>query len=222
MISDLEISRLSSGIYGSPSPLIQWDHFNDGMDSLGVCWGVKTIDGFDVVVFRGSTDILDWVRDLTVLADPFIHGGLGPVHPGFFESLPQTWESIKGVLKNPVIFAGHSLGAARADLMAGLAILDGYHPARTVVIGEPRPAFRELVDILAPYPRAAYRTVDEVRHWDGEEDPVTGVPLSLLVESYVHPSPLIDLPVSPLFPDLWGPLRLHHPELYLQGLANLK
>ena len=217
MISDLEILRFADAIYSGNSK-VQWDHYDTGADwsTDGVCWGIKTFKGFDVVALRGSASIIDWIRNSQAWTSPFNHKGLGPVHPGFFDGMEETWGEIKPLLKNPLILTGHSLGAARADILSGLAILDGVKPARVVVMGEPRPGFTQLRDIIWGCPRVSYRTVDKL----GKIDLVTTVPIAFPPEEYIHPTPMIDLLVVPNYLDYWGAFRLHHSELYLAGLET--
>src|ERR1019366_5991243 len=103
MLDDLTIGKLICGIYADGSaPPVQWDHFNDGDsdDRPYICWGIKTIQSWDVVVFRGSVTVLDWLRDLMAWVNPSMHDALGPVHPGFMEGMDETWKSIKPLIKN--------------------------------------------------------------------------------------------------------------------------
>jgi hypothetical protein len=227
LITDLEILKFADDIYYGQTKT-QWDTYDTGTDVYdpdtglfkkdtdGICWGLKTVSGFDVVAFRGSANILDWIRNAQGWTNPYVHKGLGPVHPGFMSGMEETWAEIKPLLKNPLILTGHSLGAARADILSGLAILDGVKPARVVLMGEPRPGFTQLRDLIWHVPRASYRNVDKL----GKIDLVTTVPIAFPPEEYVHPTPMIDLLVAPDYIDHWGAFRLHHSELYLAGLAT--
>jgi hypothetical protein len=95
--------------------------------------------------------------------------------------------------------------------------LEKIYPARTVVLGEPRPGFKQLSDLLAPYPRVSYRNRDIL----GRIDLVTTVPIVFPPEEYVHPSKLDDLIVVPDPLDKWGAFRLHHSWLYVKGLEDV-
>ena|SRR5437899_85560 len=93
-ITDTDIAELCVGIYAYPgSPPVTWDRFDDGEDSDQICWGIKVVDGCDVLVFRGSTTFEDWRRDFDAWANPFGHSKIGPVHPGFLLGSPKCLTS---------------------------------------------------------------------------------------------------------------------------------
>ena len=55
-MTDKDVADLCVGIYAYPGvPPVAWDRLDDGEDGDQICWGVKVVDGGDVVVFRGST-----------------------------------------------------------------------------------------------------------------------------------------------------------------------
>ena len=120
----LECSRLCRGIYAYPGDLpIAWD---ERLCTAGVEWGIK----FDTpgrqayVVFQGSKTPLDWIRDLIGFAPSVDHATFGPMWGGFLIGMEYAWGAIKPLLADvdEVIFTGHSLGAARADIAAAYAI----------------------------------------------------------------------------------------------------
>lgn len=122
-ITDLDIVNLIVGIYEYPgSAPVLWDHLDSGADDDGVYWGIKYLAGADVLIFRGSSDLEDWMRDLNCVARPFGDSKLGPVHPGFRLGMGDVVEEAKVVLRPgmPLIIGGHSLGAGRAAIAAGL------------------------------------------------------------------------------------------------------
>jgi len=104
-----------------------WDEFQV---TAGVCWGLKFQDKTAYVVFRGSDDKLDWLRDLTGIdhaAEGVVdHDKFGRMWDGFVIGMAETWKAIKPLLAglDAVVFTGHSLGAAHADVAAGLALLE--------------------------------------------------------------------------------------------------
>jgi len=53
--------------------------------------GVKVVGDCDVVVFRGSKTFEDWLPDFDVLANPFVHSKISPVHRGFL-GLDQVFQ----------------------------------------------------------------------------------------------------------------------------------
>ena len=52
MPSDAVLAALCASIYGITAP-VGFEHFDPGNDD-GVCWALKRLPGFDVVVFRGD------------------------------------------------------------------------------------------------------------------------------------------------------------------------
>jgi hypothetical protein len=69
MPSDAAIVALCAEIYQPPAIGGAFDYYDAGVDD-GICWAVKRLDGFDVVVFRGSVTRQDWLRDVQALAMP--------------------------------------------------------------------------------------------------------------------------------------------------------
>lgn len=121
----LECARLCNAIYGRlGEPLELWD---EGQATDGVVWGLKFDGNRAFVVFRGSVVFLDWIRDVAAF-DPnvTVHARFGRMWEGFLEGMEATWGAIKPLVAKAteVIFTGHSLGAARADVAAGYALLD--------------------------------------------------------------------------------------------------
>ncbi len=123
----LQCVRLCRAIYAYPGdPAPSWD---ERLDTAGVAWGVKFEGSRAYVAFRGSDDFLDWLRDLTGF-DParlLDHDAFGPMWDGFVVGMQETWAALKPLVADvaEVIFTGHSLGAARAGVAAGYAILMG-------------------------------------------------------------------------------------------------
>ncbi len=184
---DRDLAQLCRGLYAYPGDLpVSWDHLDYG-DGDGVCWAVKVLGDTDVLVFRGSVTLQDWLRDLGAWATPWGHDLLGPVHPGFFLGMEQVYAEVLTFLVpgRDVVVAGHSLGAARATLLTGMMCARGRAPAARVVFGEPKPGFARLQDLLLPVPARSYRNGDAVAH-----DVVTDVPFSFPPEDYVHPTAL--------------------------------
>lgn len=220
MISDLTLAQLCLTIYGLPGqPPFVWDHFDDGKDSDGICWGIKRFPEADVIALRGSVTLLDWLRDLDVWANPFGHRDLRRVHPGFQLGMPQVWEEAKPMVgSRPVIVTGHSLGAGRASILAGIMTLDGKAPFARVVFGEPRPGYPDFCAIIADVPGRSYVNRDDHGH-----DRVTDLPYWLPPLDYMHPSPLISVRAAPSeeATGLLGLFRYHHMPLYVQALGAL-
>ena len=145
MPSDAAIVALCAEIYRPSAIAGSFDHYDAGMDD-GICWALKRLDGFDVVIFRGSVTLWDWLRDFRALATP---SRIGHVHNGFHAGMEHMWADLKPLLSQPTIVAGHSLGAARADVLAALMTVDGVPPVARVVFGEPKPGLLDFARLIA-------------------------------------------------------------------------
>jgi hypothetical protein len=125
-----ECARLCRAIYAYPGdPPEPWDATST---TDGVVWAVRFEGDLAYVVFRGSDDLLDWLRDLTgldldvLIARVLRHETFGPMWDGFVLGMIDAWAAIKAQVQwhKEVVFTGHSLGAARADVAAGYALTD--------------------------------------------------------------------------------------------------
>jgi hypothetical protein len=181
-----------------------------------VVWGHRQIDGVNWVVFRGTSNFREWLLDLRAIANPFDHGILGPVHPGFYAGMEAVWRVVHETIPQPRILAGHSLGAARATILTGLAVASGEPPLARYGFGEPRAGFRALKDLIGGVPTWSFR--NKV----GEKvDPVTAVPITLALERYKHPVPLIDVSAAPAgWTPVFKSIALHNPWLYQLAVSQ--
>ena len=169
MVTEQDIAQLCLDIYTAQPG--QWDQLELPAD--GVAFGIKDFPEATALIFRGSVTLQDFLRDAEAIADPLSHGGLGPVHPGFFDGLSELWTRLKPKLTTkPCIVAGHSLGAARASLFTGLMVLDGKAPVRRLCFGEPRPGFPQAGSIIATVRSRSYRNANGRAH-----DLVTDAPV---------------------------------------------
>lgn len=225
-VTDKDCADLMMGIYAySGVAPVDWDHYDAGADD-GVCYGVKLIGGTPVIAFRGSTTPEDWLRDFDCVALPFNDAdGLGPVHPGFYLGLSRVLGEVRDFLSrfpsaahmghpNGPVITGHSLGAGRATLFAGLLKLSGVLPQRRVCFGEPKAGFAQLGAVIGDVTSVSYCAGDVAGH-----DLVTDVPFSFPPEAYVHPATLTSLVVTPPANDPWGIFRYHHMAGYQAALA---
>lgn len=116
----IQAVQLCAAIY---DPSSTWDKL---INTHGVVCGLKTVGNRVFVVFRGSDDILDWLRDITAIdvANIMAHAVFGQMWGGFLVGMPEVWAVIRPLLEGAteIIFTGHSLGAARADIATGYAL----------------------------------------------------------------------------------------------------
>lgn len=212
MPPDAVICGICAALYSPIALLEDWDHIDMGDDD-GVCWALKRLSGYDVVVFRGSITLQDWVRDLRAVAIPT---RIGHVHAGFYAGMEHVWTEMRPLLTQPVIVTGHSLGAARAGVLTALMVADGSPPVARVVFGEPKPGLLDLAGFIDDVPGRSYRNGDDLHH-----DMVCDVPLSFPPLQYVHPTPIVPVMCKPsgsLFEQL-GIFAWHHMELYQTALS---
>lgn len=218
---DAELADLCVALYGQiGAPPVQWDHLDPGEDD-NVCWALKKTDTADIIVLRGSVTVADWIHD--VEAEPTMiqrYEDLGPVHSGFAAGMPKMWNEAIPLLHHdrPTWITGHSLGAARAAILAGMMLIDGLAPGAAVRFGEPRPGFAPLAALLARRGvyQKAYRNAGTWGH-----DYVTDVPLVLPEFPYAHGCPLTDIDAPPSG-DLmlrYGLFAGHHMPLYAAALS---
>jgi len=113
----------------------------------GVWISLTRIDGDYVLVLRGSMTAEDWLRD--VVAIPDFHYQLGWCHQGFMNGMDDVFNAVRNATGGePCSFAGHSLGGARARLLAGLFVVNKLPVKNLCVFGSPKPAFPQLAEII--------------------------------------------------------------------------
>jgi hypothetical protein len=199
-VRDRDLAQLCAASYDDS---VKWDHVWAAED---VHVAHKATDEGDVLVLRGSVDATDWMRDLDAM--PVKHPLLGWCHGGFLRYMDLVMEEVMKVC-SPAFITGHSLGAARASILAGLVHCHGFSVKQRVVFGEPRPGFGQLATILSTSGMSlrSYRNCD---------DPVTEVPVAIEpLLPYQHASALIQLNAPGEGVD---PLKDHHIQLYVKGI----
>ena len=219
MLTDLDLAHLVQDLYDEGA-LTSAGRF----DVEGITGSLTQVGEDQVVIFRGSVTPQDWLRDFRGWPHQF--RSLGYCHEGFTEGMGKAadegwWGKLDGT--KPVYFAGHSLGAARACVAAGMWVTGGNPVEGLVTFGTPRPGFSKLAALLAPACKVNrwYRNGTEL-----DTDPVTLVPSLLdpfdhLKPLYVHPGEEIRVNEMPPLEDPWGPLRTHHMFLYTEGVRKL-
>lgn len=176
----------------------------DYIDDAGVWWGVVGDPEQETICFRGSVTAEDWWRDAH--AELVLLQGSALVHSGFVKGLRDISERIKGCTSQNRIITGHSLGAARAAIMAAMI-----GAARVVLFGCPRPGNQGLADALKDIPITSYKN---------RLDPVTDVPVPLLNFPYTHARPFTAVDGMVDYSLGW-PWNDHHIANYVAGLEKL-
>lgn len=209
--TDVDLVNLSARIYHDTSG---FDYIDVGTDD-GVYFGLKKLDDYDVIVFRGSIAALDWWRDLR--AEPCETRNIGTVHSGFYAGMEKMWAEVKPMLTKPVVVTGHSLGAARADILCALMAADKCPPVYAAMFGEPRPGLPDFARVIKDVPRTVYRNTTSWGH-----DHVCDVPLRLFGKlDFVHPKIMTDVSAEPSgdLVQKYGLFSLHHIDLYVSAVA---
>lgn len=211
MLTGLEIAQVCADTYDSNA---KWD---GSWSTNDIQVRARTVGDFEVIAFRGSIDAIDWVRDFQVI--PIFHPRLGMVHDGFLHGMeviviPKLMHYISQS-NRPYIITGHSLGAARACIAAGLLAITPFPsgstipPAALVTFGCPRPGFRTLSDVIKS-------SGAQVRIYKNRRDHVAEVPTLLpFWEKPVHDTPIDggETHERSLFAD-------HHMSLYIEGMKK--
>ena len=171
-------------------------------------------DNQDLVVFRGSVTPEDWLRDADAV--PSWDDTLGYCHAGFLEGVHDVYQEIVGAVRPgaSVTFTGHSLGGARARLVAALFAANALPVAQLVVFGSPRPAFRKVSDIInkpGAMKHSSYRN---------RQDVVPTMPPGWI--GYVHPDIAIAIDSgAPIDGELFEGPEDHHIALYVRAIRLL-
>lgn len=210
MIKPSQLATLCGQLYDPITPGV----FTKTWDTNNVIVGLAKIGEQDVLVMRGTEadHIDDWLRDFTAV--PEWHPQLGYCHTGFLIGMDDVFAEVRSVAVNPII-TGHSLGGARARILAGLYAYNNNPYVSVTVFGSPKPAFMNLARILekSGKPHTSYRNRNDV---------VPTVPLTLPpFLDFVHTEQWAMLNAAPAIDNL-APLRDHACDLYISGTRSLE
>lgn len=203
MISELEIANICHGTYEDG---YKWDYLFQGKQNDDIYVGIKRIGDIDVVAFRGSTTLEDWIRNFESI--PVYSPPLGFVADGFIVGLQDVFENLLTVIGPNYIVTGHSRGAAIATNYAARMTSAGKPPMALIVLAPPRTGFSDLKSLILKIPVS--------RAYANKNDPVVAVP-----PWCSHPYDLVEIDIPPPEKDPWGPIAPHHSELYVSAISKL-
>lgn len=108
--------------------------------------GVATENGGMIVAIAGSQRLEDFLVDGDFL--PTDAGPLGKVHAGFYRGAQEVFAILRTMLLGKVSITGHSLGASRAAILAGLCIDAGIAVSGLFMFEPAKPAYAALGIII--------------------------------------------------------------------------
>lgn len=166
MTSDAELAALVVASYS------QTPDVNAGMDARAKF--VTSSDEF-IVIIPGTATALGAMRDLE--AWPTWDSVLGSCHAGFLANAHALWSAVQPHIPRgkSIVFAGHSLGGAEAQILA--ALRGG--PCRVMTLGSPRIA----LGCNPLFPLLVRRAAVQLTLYARPDDPVPHVPPAPL---YLH------------------------------------
>ena len=169
-------------------------------------------DGTVGAYIHGSEDISDWEHDFRQVAAPVDHPLLGLIHPGFLAGALLIKAEIDAFAGDrPIAYRGHSYGAGRCSILAGLRIMEEKPVANVILFGEPRAGGPQLSRICDNVLVESFRNA-EPNGGPMDHDLVTDVPFNLGPDAPYQPlrGPLTDVYHQPRADDPWAFFRWHH------------
>jgi hypothetical protein len=200
-----DLADLVAALYDAPDS-VPW-LYRSNLDA-NVYMGIIRQGGAFIVATRGSFDFEDWLHDLRAKpTKPVGRPELQKVHAGFYGGTPEAWDIIAEHMDDePVVFCGHSLGAARAVILAGHMLAVGFQPTFVCRWGEPAALFPEGNEFIKDVPGVSY--------CNGVGPFVDAVTQSTLPFGYRHSVSLTNVSASPGKVSMLDPFALHHFALY--------
>lgn len=201
------MAQASNNIYDSE---IGYDHYWELND---VVVAHQRIEDEDLIILRGTKTAQDCMRDAEAI--PVWHDKLGFCHSGFLLGMDEVFAEVRKVVNKKVRITGHSLGGARARILAALFVVNPSPCEGTSLsvctFGSPKPGFINLARIIqkSGMEHSSYRNRNDI---------VPMVPAILPL--WEHTEPWILLDASPDNDD-FEPLRDHSSSLYVTGVEKL-
>lgn len=206
-ITPLMLAQASKEIYSAPASA-----YHNYWETDSVVIGHECVGDTSFLTLRGSLTTEDWLRDAEAI--PEWHSQLGFVHSGFLQGMDEVFANVRKVVQPNVVITGHSLGGARARILAALFAVNNQHIAGTSLevctFGSPKPGFINLARIIqkSGMKHTSYRNRNDI------------VPTLPFILPWEHTEPWIALDAAPEDSDL-EPLRDHSCDLYIKASASL-
>jgi triacylglycerol lipase len=137
-------------------------------DSTGFQAFVGSTNDFVIVSFAGTSELIDYVTDLTFASRPeTIRGIPGNVHIGFLNVLERSWAKLLELVKKhstdnkPILMTGHSMGGAQAVISAARLAKLGFPVDSIYIYAVPRIGDETYANhIESQFPKRVWRFVN--------------------------------------------------------------
>ncbi len=120
--TDKDLALMSLSLYSTQAWLVNWDGYYPESIGQPICWAHKVLCGLNgvptcrIIVFRGTSSFLDVLADADLELEEV---SIGNIHSGFYNGIKPVVETILSIGDSlPTYVTGHSLGAARAAIVA--------------------------------------------------------------------------------------------------------
>jgi hypothetical protein len=163
---------------------------------------------------RGSVTVDDWMRDAEAL--PAWDAQLGFCHKGFLEGLNDVFLEIQKAVPTgtSLTITGHSLGGARARLLAAKCLFNSMPVAAVTVFGSPRPAFSSVTTLLDGHPECEHTS------FRNRKDVVCCVPPPWMGYEHTEQYFLVDSGAVEEG-EVWEGPEDHHIALYVRAVSQM-
>lgn len=169
---------------------------------------LKRVDDTLVIAMPGTEDFANVMSDLEI--EPYHHPVLGEIHMGFYKPIPGLGALLLPYLQNglAISIAGHSLGAARAALLACWLKISGITVDQLSLYACPRIGTHIIEDYLLANIPNGISFVNGI-------DPVPDLP-----PEYDSPYPAIKVIADPGGVADIDPARWHSCALYREAITK--